>query len=139
MKLQRNDTEEQTLKSVIKAADLTAAVMAELESYSKEIAEQVDIDVTEVSEIAAERLKETSPKNKGDYAKGWGVTVTGSKPGNKRVIVHNKKHYRLTHLLEKGHANRGGKGRTQAQPHIAPVEDWVVSELPKRIVEDIGK
>lgn len=127
------------MKSVIKSADLTSAVMAELENYSDEIAEQVDNDVTEVSELAAEKLKETSPKNQGDYAKGWGVTVTNSKRGNKRVVVHNKKHYRLTHILEKGHVNRGGKGRTQAQPHIAPVEDWAADELPRRIAEDIGK
>lgn len=127
------------MKSVIKAADLTTAVMAELENYSDEIAEQVDTEVTEVSKLAAEKLKETSPKNQGDYAKGWGVTVTNSKHGNKCVVVHNKKHYRLTHILEKGHANRGGKGRTQAQPHIAPVEDWAADELLKRIAEDIGK
>ncbi len=127
------------MKSVIKSADLTLVVMEELSSYSDEIAEQVDTAVTEVSKLVAEKLKETSPKNQGDYAKSWCVTVTNSKHGNKCVVVHNKKHYRLTHILEKGHANRGGKGRTQAQPHIAPVEDWAADELPNRITEGIEK
>lgn len=127
------------MKSVVKTTKLTAAIMEELKNYSDEIAEQVDLDVTAVGELAVQRLKETSPKNIGEYAKGWGVTVTNTKRGNKRVVVHNKKHYRLTHLLEKGHAKSGGVGRTRAQPHIEPVEEWAIDELPKRIAEDIGK
>lgn len=65
-------------------------------------------------------LKATSPKSKnkrrsGQYAKSW----TKKKRG-KMIIIHNKE-YQLTHLLEKGHAKRGG-GRVEAKVHILPVE-----------------
>jgi len=51
-------------------------------------------------------------------------------------VVHNKEHYRLTHLLEFGHANRNGT-RTQPIPHIRATEDKYrekfIKELETRI------
>lgn len=50
--------------------------------------------------------------------------------------AYNKKYYRLTHLLEFGHATRNG-GRTKAIPHIRPTEDKYrekfVEELERKI------
>lgn len=74
--------------------------------------------------------------NHGSYAKSW-VLKNGKK--SKEIysrIVHNKEHYRLTHLLEFGHANRDGT-RTQAIPHIRKTEDKYrekfIGELEQRI------
>jgi hypothetical protein len=55
----------------------------------------------------AKELKEKSPKRTGKYAKGWRSTVRKESAVGAEVVVHNKI-YRLTHLLEKGHAKRGG-------------------------------
>ena len=74
----------------------------------------------ELAKSAVKQLKATSPKRTGRYASGW----TRKKKGN-AIIVHNKQ-YQLTHLLEKGHAKRGG-GRVAARVHIAPVEKRVQS------------
>jgi len=52
------------------------------------------------------------------------------------AVVHNTKHYQLTHLLENGHVVRNKKGtygRAPAIKHIAPVEEWANNELPNEI------
>ena len=74
----------------------------------------------DLAKHAVKQLKATSPKRTGKYASGW----TKKKRG-KAIVVHNKS-YQLTHLLEKGHAKRGG-GRVAVRVHIAPVEKQVQS------------
>ncbi|MOA51074.1 hypothetical protein D3C78_1741730 [compost metagenome] len=76
-------------------------------------------------------LKDNSPKDHGDYASSWKRKKT--KEG---YTIHNEEHYRLTHLLEKGHAKRNG-GRVPAQVHIKPVEDQLVEEFEKRVEKAI--
>ncbi len=44
--------------------------------------------------------------------------------------------YRLTHLLEDGHAKRDG-GRTKAMPHIQKHEQDAVQEFERRVEEVI--
>lgn len=122
-------------------------MMAKTESVSaqmKEVLDEVNEDVKNstkkniniVSKESVAKLKSTSPRKTGSYAKGWGT----KKQGEMDVVVHNRTDYQLTHLLENGHVIRNKKGtygRTHPVKHIAPVEEWAVDELPRRIMEDI--
>ena len=53
------------------------------------------------------------------------------------VVVHSKNRYQIAHLLEHGHAKRGG-GRVAGIPHIAPAEENAVKQLEEDIVKKLG-
>ncbi|MBZ9536283.1 HK97 gp10 family phage protein [Cytobacillus oceanisediminis] len=106
-------------------------IMRQLNIYTNEVQSKVKLTQEELGKEAVQKLKKDSPKLTGSYRKGWRL-----KKEKDKVIIHNATDYQLTHLLEKGHANRNG-GRTPAQVHIAPVEEKVVDEYIKRVERDI--
>lgn len=91
--------------------------------------------IPKVAKEAAAKLRKESP-GKGKYHKGWTSKV---EKGRLKVVatVHGKDGtYQLAHLLENGHAKRGG-GRTNPIVHIAPVEEWAINEAYDRIIDKI--
>lgn len=126
----------------IKPIDLSKAVADVLDKYGSAADAVIRESVEQVSKEAVEKLQAVSTfapggHPSGDYSKSW--TVEDVKTGRFRhkTVVHNEEHYRLSHLLEKGHVTRNGTGRTfgrtTAYPHIAPVNEWAASELPKEV------
>lgn len=116
---------------------LSEEINKTLSQYSDEIADKVDKTVKIVSNELCDELKTTSPKHTGNYKDGWTITTTGRKKGNRSVIVHNKI-YRLTHLLEFGHAKQNG-GRVAAKPHIADAEKKYIDIFQERIEEILNE
>ena len=111
--------------------------MAEiLDTVSRRVKGVLETDSMEVAKETVQKLKNTSPKKYGDYARGWKV----SKKERGSLVVHNATDYQLTHLLENGHVIRNKKGtygRTNGIKHIEPAEEWASDELPRRIMEDL--
>ena len=126
----------------IKADALSDEIAKLLSEYETEIVKNADACGKAVANAAAKQLRQTSPKRTGKYAKSWGVTrEDGGLGENAKYIIHNKKRYRLTHLLEHGHVKANGK-RTRAIPHIKPVEEQVIREYEKQVreaIEDAAK
>jgi len=107
-----------------------------LDKFSDKVNDVLEEAADKVSQESVEKLHNTSPRRTGAYASGWTV----KKESARSVIVHNATNYQLTHLLENGHVIRNAKGtygRTHPIKHIAPVEEWAVDELPRRIIKDI--
>lgn len=107
-----------------------------LDQVDKEVQEAMDESMKQVAKESVSKLKSSSPRKTGKYARGW-TTKQIDKNG---IVVHNSKHYQLTHLLENGHVIRnkyGTYGRTSGIKHIQPVEQWASDELPLRIMEKI--
>ena len=65
-----------------------------------------------------------TPAESGEYAASWGMTTERDRDGWCEVTVHNRKHWQLTHLLEKGHQlfvhGRNTDRRVPAYPHLEP-------------------
>lgn len=117
----------------IEISELGKAIQSIVDEYSDEAQKVVEETLPKVGKDAVKELKKKSPKKTGKYAKGWKSKIESDRLGSK-VVVYNKTSYQLTHLLEKGHANRGG-GRTEGIPHIKPTEDKVVEEALNMIEE----
>ncbi len=123
----------------IKPIDLSAAVEEILKEYGNDVYNVVEDAVDEVTDEATNKLKAINHWAKdgsGAYAGSWVNDTVRKTRVSTAKVVHNEEHYRLTHLLEKGHVIRNGTGRTFGKtgkyPHIAPVNDWANEELPKR-------
>lgn len=106
--------------------DLANEIAQTLKQYTAEVEEELEKAKDEVSKDAVKQLKANSPKNTGKYAKGW----TRKKQG-KGYVIHNRR-YQLTHLLEHGHAKRGG-GRVSGIPHIRPVEQSAIESFVEKV------
>ena len=111
---------------------LASAINEELKGYTDDLAIETKEAVKEVGTKTAKTLKGTSPKRIGGCAKSWRSKVISESADKMEVTVHNAKWYMLTHLLEHGHAKRGG-GRVAARPHIAAAEQTAIDELQKEI------
>lgn len=118
--------------------DLADAVIDALETYSEEITEDVKAEVTKAGNYAKEIVKEASPELTGDYKKGWSVKEAYDGPNDRRVIIHNRTDYQLTHLLEYGFVGRDGK-RVEGQPHIADAQLKAEQYFEKRVEEILAK
>ena len=119
-----------------KTESVTAQMKELLDEVNEDVKKATKRNIDSVSKESVQKLKNTSPRKSGSYAKGWGA----KRQGEMDVVVHNRTDYQLTHLLENGHVIRNKKGtygRTHGIKHIAPVEEWAVDELPRRIMEDI--
>jgi hypothetical protein len=119
----------------IKVDNLAATVEKTLSDYVDDVNDIVKQEIKDAGKEAVKELKEKSPKLTGKYAKGWRSTVKKETAVGAEVVVHNKV-YGLTHLLEKGHAKRGG-GRVEGIPHIAPVEEEITGKLTDEIEKEL--
>lgn len=123
----------------INVDQLANEVMRNLEIYLANTQEDVDAAVLETAEETVAELQKTSPKREGKYAESWAQKRDPSIRGKwrmSRVVYSKGGEYRLTHLLEFGHAKVNG-GRVAAQPHIRTAEDNAATRLYAKLVRKL--
>ena len=122
------------MSRTINIDQLAETVMDGLKEYAKLTADELKEDVKKAGNTVKKQIESTAPRKTGKYAKSWAVKKTKETSDSIQLVVHSKDRYQLTHLLEHGHALRGG-GRTRAFPHIAPAEQ----EGERQLISDIEK
>lgn len=115
---------------------LTVQLTNILNEYDEHVQSVTNASIKRVARDSVNRLKATSPKRKGEYARGWALKNTSRGKSVVSITVYNRT-YQLTHLLENGHRtfNKwGGPYKPAgAHKHIEPVEKWANAELPALI------
>ena len=116
--------------------DLADAVMDALEEVKNVSITEIKKNVKNAGQNIAKDIKATAPVKTGRYAKSWTSSVTSEYADRIQVTVHSVGRYMLAHLLEHGHAKRGG-GRVRAIPHIEPATEKNMAELTDDIIRGI--
>lgn len=119
--------------------NLNTVFMKVLDDFKDATVYGCKVAVEETAKECVNELHVADPPGSGQYRdwnkynKSW---TYKEDPVKAQAVIYNKKYYRLTHLLEKGHAKVNG-GRTRAFPHIAPVAEEAEEKLIRRIKNEI--
>ena len=117
--------------------NLAKTIMEGLQEYADVASEDVKTAVRKAGKNVKTEISANAPKRTGAYAKSWAVKTQKETANSLEMVVHSKNRYQIAHLLEHGHAKRGG-GRVAGIPHIAPAEEKAVKQLEEDIVKKLG-
>lgn len=120
-----------------KIDNLANEIIEGLKEYADLASDDVKKAVRKAGNTVRKEISENAPKDTGAYAKSWSVKKTKETSNSLEVTVYSKNRYQLAHLLEHGHAKRGG-GRVAARPHIAQAEQSAVETLDSEITKALG-
>lgn len=111
---------------------LTAEIEKILEDYGENVQQNINDIVGEITKKGAKTLNRQSGQtfDGKKYRKSWTTQVETGRTSAQGTIY--SKIPGLPHLLEHGHALRGG-GRTTGRVHIAPVEEALVKEFETKV------
>lgn len=119
----------------VSIANMADEIMKGLMEYKDLATDDMKTAVKNAGKTVKKDIQENAPKRTGAYSKSWTVKTTKENSESLELTVYSPKKYQLAHLLENGHAKRGG-GRVTAKPHIAPAEQLGVEQL-KRDIERV--
>ena len=121
----------------VRIDSLAASVMAGLTEYADLATDDLKKAVRKAGTTVRKEIEANAPKDKGTYAKSWSVKNTRETSNSLELTVYSKNRYQLAHLLEFGHAKRGG-GRVAGKAHIAPAEEAAATTLEQEITKALG-
>ena len=121
------------MSRTVSVDEMAAAINEGLEEYATLATEDMKKAVKKSAKAVKDQINGSAPVRTGRYAKSWKVKTTAESSQSLEQTVYSPNRYMLSHLLEKGHAKRGG-GRVRAIPHIAPAEEMGI-EMFEGLIE----
>lgn len=109
-----------------------------LNEYADDVSNNVGKIAERMGKAGVSALRSESKakfKGTGRYASGWKADVEKGRL-NTKVTIYNANEPGLPHLLEHGHAKRGG-GRVAGREHIAPVERELAETFEREVTEKL--
>ena len=113
------------------------AIMEGLTEYAELATDKMKAAVKKSAKTVKNDIKGSAPSRTGKYAGSWTTKTTKESSNALEVTVYSPSRYMLAHLLEHGHAKRGG-GRVAARPHIAAAEQHGIEELESEIERSLS-
>lgn len=121
----------------VKVDELASTINQWLTDYSEEVTDVAKEVVDEISEGAMKETKSHITWKDKKYSNSFALKTSYEDKRNKRNTWYVKSpHYRLTHLLEFGHATREG-GRTREFPHVRYGDEFVKNNFERMMREKI--
>ena len=125
------------MAKVVSIDELAVELTQAIAEYTEDVAVAIEAEVDATSKAVVEDIKANAPRKTGEYAKGW-TRRKDQRPGSISYTIHNRSKPQLTHLLEHGHAKKGG-GRVEGRPHIRPAVDRHIPAMERRIEQIIER
>ena len=122
----------------VSIGDMAAAINEALLEYADLATEDMKKAVKRAGRKVRKEIQENAPVRTGAYAKSWTVKTVKENANSLSLTVHFRDRYYLAHLLEFGHAKRGG-GRVSGQAHIAPAEENGIRQLTGEIERSLSR
>ena len=117
--------------------DMASEIMKGLTEYAELADTAMKKAVRKTATAVKNEISANAPKKSGRYQKSWAAKKVKENSHTLEMTVHSKNRYQIAHLLEHGHAKRGG-GRVAAIPHIAPAEQHGEEMLTNLIEETLS-
>ena len=120
-------------KQSVKIDQMTDAILEGLNEYVDLATDELKKAVKKAGQTVKKDINASAPVRTGKYSKSWRTRTQSDTANSISVVVYSPDKYMLAHLLEFGHAKRGG-GRTRAFPHLAPAEAHGIQEMEQQIM-----
>lgn len=117
--------------------NMAAEIMEGLSEYAELADTAMKKAVRKTATAVKNEISANAPMKSGRYAKSWASKKVKENSHTLEMTVHSKNRYQIAHLLEHGHAKRGG-GRVAAIPHIAPAEQHGEEMLETLIKKELS-
>ena len=118
--------------SKVSIDSMADAIVKELNQYADAASDDVKSAVTKAAKTVKQEIQAGAPVQSGKYKKSWSTKNTAESSNKLEITVYSRNRYQIAHLLEHGHAKRGG-GRAAARPHIALTEPKAIEQLQQEI------